>query len=158
MYETGGLVPQNIDVARRLYAAAASHGMKEADDRLAVLGPVAQVSPITPAFPVTIAPAPKISVAAEPAGPVDTAKATSGGYALQIGAYKSQTDADAGWKAYKAKHAALLLGYSSDVQRADLGEKGAWYRLRIAGFGDREVASALCDRLKTEGGDCFLRK
>jgi len=158
MYEAGGLVPQNIDMARRLYAAAASHGMKEADDRLAALGPVVQVSPIAPPSPVTIVPAPKVSVAAEPATSVDSAKATSGAFALQIGAYKSRTDADSAWSAYKAKHAALLLGYSSDVQRADLGEKGTWYRLRIAGFGDREVALALCGRLKTDGGDCFLRK
>ncbi len=41
MYETGqdGLVPQNLDTARRLYAASASHGMKEAADRLRQLGP-----------------------------------------------------------------------------------------------------------------------
>jgi TPR repeat protein len=39
MYETGGIVPKNLDVARHLYAAAAGHGMKEAGDRLAALGP-----------------------------------------------------------------------------------------------------------------------
>ena len=40
-YETGweGMVPQNTLVARRLYAATASHGMKAAEERLAVLGP-----------------------------------------------------------------------------------------------------------------------
>ena len=65
------------------------------------------------------------------------AAATGGAYVLQIGAYKSQADADAAWKAYKAKHAALLSGYSDDVQQADLGDKGTWYRLRIAGFPTR---------------------
>jgi uncharacterized protein len=41
LYETGAppLVPQNLDMARRLYAAAANHGMKEAADRLRVVGP-----------------------------------------------------------------------------------------------------------------------
>jgi TPR repeat protein len=36
MYETGrdGLVPKDMNMARRLYAAAASHGMREAQDRL----------------------------------------------------------------------------------------------------------------------------
>ena len=57
--------------------------------------------------------------------------AAAGGSVLQIGAYKSQADADAAWKTYKAKHAALLAGYSPDVQQVDLGEKGTWYRLRI---------------------------
>ena len=82
----------------------------------------------------------------------------SGAYVLQIGAYKSQADADTAWKAYKAKHAALLSGYNSDVQQADLGDKGTWYRLRIAGFSDKDVAAALCDRLKADGGGCFLGK
>jgi outer membrane biosynthesis protein TonB len=87
------------------------------------------------------------------------AKAAPGGSALlQIGAYKSQADADAAWRTYKARHAALLSGYGPDVQRADLGEKGTWYRLRIAGFPDRDVASALCERLKADGGSCFLGK
>jgi cell division protein FtsN len=75
---------------------------------------------------------------------------------LQIGAYKSQADAEAAWRAYKARHAALLTGYSENVQQADLGEKGTWYRLRVAGLSDREVAVALCDRLKADGGACIL--
>jgi hypothetical protein len=93
-------------------------------------------------------------VAAAPK-PVAAKPATGGGYVLQIGAYKSQADADAAWKTYKAKHAALLSGYSSDVQQADLGEKGTWYRLRVGGLGDKEVATALCDRLKADGGACI---
>lgn len=80
----------------------------------------------------------------------------SGGYVLQIGAYKSQADADAAWKVYKAKHAALLSAYSDDVQQADLGEKGIWYRLRIGGFADKDMATSLCDRLKADGGACIL--
>jgi len=38
-YEIGQLVPRNMTVARNLYAAAASHGMKEAQARLDQLGP-----------------------------------------------------------------------------------------------------------------------
>jgi TPR repeat protein len=38
-YEVGQLVPRNMTVARNLYAAAASHGMKEAQARLDQLGP-----------------------------------------------------------------------------------------------------------------------
>ena len=102
-----------------------------------------------------LATAPPVSkpIAAVPApGPA----ATAGGYVLQIGAYKSQADAEAAWRTYKARHAALLAGYSENVQQADLGEKGTWYRLRVGGLGDREVAVALCDRLKADGGSCIL--
>jgi hypothetical protein len=96
------------------------------------------------------------SVATPPAPKPAAAKpAAGGGYVLQIGAYKSQADADTAWKTYKAKHAALLSGYNSDIQQADLGEKGTWYRLRVGGLGDKEVATALCDRLKADGGVCI---
>jgi hypothetical protein len=84
------------------------------------------------------------------------AAAASGSYMLQIGAFKSQAEAAAAWKTYQGKHAALLSGYSDNVQQADLGEKGTWYRLRIGGFADKEVATALCDRLKADGGACML--
>lgn len=94
-------------------------------------------------------PAPTKTAAPATAGP-------SGSYVLQIGAYKNQADADAAWKAYKAKHAALLAGYGDNVQQADLGEKGTWYRLRISGFADKAMATSLCDRLKADGGACIL--
>ncbi len=97
-------------------------------------------------------------VAATKTGPVAAKPVATGAYVLQIGAYKSQADADTAWKAYKAKHAALLSGYAPDVQQADLGEKGTWYRLRIAGFSDKDGAAATCDRLKADGGSCFLGK
>jgi cell division protein FtsN len=97
-------------------------------------------------------------VAKAAAAPAKTAAATSGVYVLQIGAYKSQSDAEAAWKAYQAKHVALLSGISSDVQKADLGDKGVWYRLRVGSFADKDAAAALCDRLKADGGACFPAK
>jgi hypothetical protein len=93
---------------------------------------------------------------AKVAAATPAAKPTGGGYVLQIGSYKSQADADAAWKAYKGKHAALLSGYNSDVQQADLGAKGTWYRLRVGGLAEKEVATALCERLKADGGACIL--
>ena len=57
LYETGAppYVPQDIETARQLYAAAASHGMKEAETRLAALPP----PPPDAAKPVAAAPPPK---------------------------------------------------------------------------------------------------
>ncbi len=56
-YEVGQEVPQNMTVARNLYAAAASHGMKEAPARLDQLGPAtapaAPAPTAAPAEPVT---------------------------------------------------------------------------------------------------------
>jgi hypothetical protein len=121
----------------------------------------------TPAKPAPVTAGPATGAPRALGQPVASSKAASppaavspagGSYVLQIGAYKSQADANSAWAAYKAKHAALLSGYSPDVKQADLGEKGTWYRLRVAGFRDREVAGALCERLKADGGACILAK
>jgi cell division protein FtsN len=82
----------------------------------------------------------------------------SGGYALQVGAYKSEAEAMTAWITYRAKHAVLLAGFSPDVQKADLGPKGVWYRLRVTPFADKTAATALCERLKAESGACFLAR
>jgi cell division protein FtsN len=108
------------------------------------------------ARPAPAAPAPQ----AQPAqsGGAVPAKPAASGYALQIGAYKSRAEADAAWQIYKRRHGALLAGFTEDVQQADLGPKGIWYRLRVTGFGGKDGAQALCGRLKADGGACFLAR
>ncbi|SRR5579885_982918 len=108
--------------------------------------PAAAPAPANPAPVAASAPAPGAEVAAGP------------GFALQIGAYKSQADADSAWAAYKAKHAAIVGSYSSSTVKADLGAKGTWYRLRIGPIPSRADATALCEKLKADGGSCFLAK
>jgi len=72
LYETGAppLVPQNLEVARQLYAAAATHGMKEAAARAAFLGPPAAkaggADATAPAAPVAIPDPPPLSSAPSP--------------------------------------------------------------------------------------------
>lgn len=83
--------------------------------------------------------------------------APAGSGLLQIGAYKSEAEANAAWAAYKHKHSSLLGDLSSDVKQVDLGAKGTWYRLRIVA-GSKSDAGALCTKLKAEGGDCLLAK
>lgn len=129
--------------------------------------PAAKVPPpaaksVVPAKPAAQAAAPGVATGAPRTLGTQMAAATppapaaaSGAYVLQIGSYKSQADAETAWKSYKSRHAALLSGYSNNIQQADLGEKGTWYRLRIGGFSDKEVATALCDRLKADGGACI---
>ena len=112
----------------------------------------------TASAPVTPAPAPKPAAPVAASTPAVAAPVAAGASVLQIGAYKSQADADRAWSTYKTKHTSLLAGYSPDVKQVDLGEKGTWFRLRIAGFPSKDVASALCDRLKADGGSCFLGK
>jgi cell division protein FtsN len=121
---------------------------------LAVVKP--QQKPAAPATTAPSAPPAQLGLARPPAATAAAPKpATTGSYLLQIGAYKSEAEALGAWKTYRVKHAALLTGFSPDVQRADLGDKGVWYRLRVAAFADKAAATALCDRLKAENGICI---
>ncbi|MEI9989605.1 MAG: SPOR domain-containing protein [Rhizomicrobium sp.] len=119
--------------------------------------PAPVVAKPAPVEPKTV-PAQTVAAPPKPApAPVVAPAAPAGSGLLQIGSYKSEADANAAWAAYKAKHASLVSGLSSDVKSADLGAKGTWYRLRIVA-GSKAEASALCAKLKAEGGDCLLAK
>jgi cell division protein FtsN len=100
----------------------------------------------------------KAPVATAPVRETAPAHESSGAYLLQIGAYKSEGEADAAWKIYQSRHAATLSGHAKDVKQVDLGAKGTWYRLRIGGFASKESAAALCSKLTAEGGACFPAK
>jgi cell division protein FtsN len=141
----------------------------EATDNSAVAPKAAALPPPAPVKPkpekkvaVVIpseASAPPPSLAPDTtAAPAPTHAASTGGYVLQIGSYKSTREAVAAWASDKVKHAGVLSGYSPDVKKVDLGDKGTWYRLRIASFADKSAANDLCDKLKADGGSCFLAK
>src|SRR6185437_7020507 len=100
---------------------------------------VATKPPVTPkpALAQTAAPTPKpvpVQTVAppKPAPTEPTAEAPPAGAGLlQIGAYKSEAEAQTAWTSYKSKHASLIAGLSADYKRVDLGAKGTWVRLRI---------------------------
>jgi hypothetical protein len=52
----------------------------------------------------------------------------------------------------------VVAGFSRDVKRVDLGDKGIWYRLRVGSFADKSSADDICTKLKADGGTCFLAR
>ncbi|HEV2560603.1 MAG TPA: SPOR domain-containing protein [Rhizomicrobium sp.] len=125
---------------------------------------VTQAETVKPKPVQTVATAPPKKLAAVPpaTAPATTvapapAAASGGSYVLQIGAYKSQSEANSAWHSYQAKHP-ITGGYNSDVKQVDLGDKGVWYRLRIGSFADKDAAAAFCDKLKADGATCFPTK
>ncbi|HEY8947678.1 MAG TPA: SPOR domain-containing protein [Rhizomicrobium sp.] len=120
--------------------------------------PVVAAKPAETKAPASIAkPVETAALPPPPAAKVETAPAAGGAYVLQIGAYKSQADADAAWKSFKSKHP-MAASYSEDVRKADLGDKGTWYRLRMGSFGDKAAAASFCEKLKSDGGSCLVAK
>lgn len=97
--------------------------------------------------------------AESPAAEVPTpAEITPRSFLLQLYSVQSEERASAGWERLKVRHGELLTGLSPDIQRADLGERGVFYRLRIGPFADRASAEALCAQLKERGQDCLVAR
>ena len=44
------------------------------------------------------------------------------------------------------------------IKRADLGEKGVYYRAMVGPFGTPDEASQFCGSLKTAGGQCVVQR
>lgn len=128
-------------------------------------GETAAATPETAPAPPAPASAPAAPPAPSPAQAQAQAQAPpprpaglsgEGGFLVQLAAYRSQDAADAGWAELSRRHGVLLNATEKRVQRADLGAKGVFYRLRAGAFDTRAHASAFCDRLKGEGLDCIV--
>ena len=82
--------------------------------------------------------------------------ALSGGAVLQIGSFADLALAEGAWKTFKARHPDAVGDLSEDIQKADLGARGTFYRLRAGPFKDRPAAVAVCEKLKTQGASCLV--
>ncbi|HWB46425.1 MAG TPA: SPOR domain-containing protein [Hyphomicrobiaceae bacterium] len=121
---------------------------------------IVSVQPPAAAAPTPEPPARKV-VHAPPKAPVTkTAKAhapaapqASGanGYVAVLSSQKSRMDALKVFADMQQKYGEVLSSKTPDVQEANLGEKGVWYRAVVGPPGSREAASGLCSQLKSAG-------
>ncbi|MGO1117424.1 SPOR domain-containing protein [Rhodovibrionaceae bacterium A322] len=141
------------DTASQTTAAASSEVVKEAeaskDKKVESLLP----KPETPAEPKKATPS-TTSVAAVPSVP----EPPKGAFIMQLAAVKSEAAAQSEWKRMQNKHKALLGAMPLLVQRADLGDRGIYYRIQTGPFPNKSTAQDLCLRLKQSGGDCIVKK
>jgi hypothetical protein len=130
--------------------------------------PVAQQRQVKPepAAPLALAPTPgqqpptvrvaNAPQATAPAQRTATVEGASGEYMVQISSARSDAEARHALQAAVQKYAALGI-HGGDVQPADLGARGMYYRARLNG-GSREQAAQLCQQIKAQGGDCVVAK
>jgi hypothetical protein len=159
----------SMDAPPEAAAAEAPAAAEAAPQAAAAAGAAPQTAPA--AAPPAAEAAPQ-QVAALPAPPPPTAKpkpavqqtaaaapaaAAATKYVVQVGSKKNQTDALASFADMQQKYPSLLANYRPMVQKADLGAKGVWYRLRIGPIVDKTAASKLCTQLKSQGlPDCLV--
>ena len=98
-------------------------------------------------------PEPEAELAPEPeleAGP-DTP-----GFLVQIGAVQDESAAVGEIARLTKRNPDILAELSGIVVRADLGDKGVWYRMRVGPFATRAAADGVCGQLKAVDVGCFV--
>jgi hypothetical protein len=94
--------------------------------------------------------------ASSPAAVTDPALAQS--YAVQVTSERSESNAQAAFRALQAKYPSQLGGQQPIIRRADLGAAGTYYRALVGSFASAEKAARMCSKLKAAGGNCVILK
>jgi hypothetical protein len=114
--------------------------------------------------PLSLSPQSSQSAPAEPRSQVastNPTQAVSGGgagYVVQVSSQRSEADAQASYRALQGKFPSVLGSRAPLIKRADLGDKGVYYRAMVGPFASSEEAAQVCGNLKTAGGQCVVQK
>jgi cell division protein FtsN len=98
------------------------------------------------------------SAAVGPTPAPATVTRTTGGYLVQIASQKTEAEAEASYRAAQGKFSNLLGSMTSIIKRADLGDKGVYYRAMVGPFSTSEEAGKLCSNLRIAGGSCVVQR
>lgn len=110
-----------------------------------------------PSAPVPAAPPTRVATNA-PVPIAPSASSGGGGYLVQVSSQKNEADAQASYRVLQGKFPGVLGSHSAVIKRADLGEKGVYYRAMVGPFGSPDEASQFCGSLKSAGGQCVVQR
>jgi tetratricopeptide (TPR) repeat protein len=119
-----------------------------------------QTASVEEPAPAEASPEETASIGEPEAAPEETSPESSTteepkGWSVQLSSERDEKDAWSKWAKLKSRHA-LLAKRKPLVVKADLGKKGIYYRLRLAGFGNKGKALSVCSKLKAKGLSCFV--
>ena len=165
----GGRTPPHISAPAGAYRVApspeAASAPEPADDNAMYQSLEGQDETTTAATP---RPAPEAPIAAAttaaPAAPIAGRPqiaaapnfAANGPYVAQVAALQSEEAVNAAWTRLTSRAPQLFAPARLDVERADLGQRGIYFRVRAGYFADRANATRFCDRIKQMGQDCIV--
>jgi sporulation related protein len=148
-------------------AAPASPPAARPQSRPATVARTNAPPPSGPNAPMSIVPGSRGAMPAPQNARVTTAPTTvastsavpaSGGYAVQVTSQRSESEAQTAFRTLQAKYPNQLSGRAPIIRRADLGEKGTYYRAMVGPFASAEEAAGLCSGLKAAGGNCIVQR
>jgi hypothetical protein len=80
------------------------------------------------------------------------------GFVVLVSSQRSEENAQAAYEALKRKHPTLLAERALIIKRADLGDKGVYYRAVVGPFDTAAEAAQFCNRLRTAGVPCIVQR
>jgi cell division septation protein DedD len=86
------------------------------------------------------------------------APATEGGSFVQVSSQRSEADAQAAFRALRAKYPDVFGDHQPVIRRADLGDKGVFFRAQVGPFASIGQATEFCSSLKAAGGECVVQR
>lgn len=84
--------------------------------------------------------------------------ASAGGSYVQVSSQRSEADAQSSFRTLQGKYPSILGSRTPLVRRADLGDKGVFYRAVVGPFGTTDEATQFCVNLKSAGGQCMVQR
>lgn len=129
-----------------------------------------EVAPIEPSKPAEIISAPKKEVTSQPEAITlpkkeevkvvineKTNNTPKGNWQLQLMSSPNKGGIEKSWTSLSKKYSALQ-GLSHEIEAADLGAKGTFYRLKAGNFRTQQEANKVCAEIKSLGGTCIVKK
>ena len=113
---------------------------------------------IPTAQPQQQAAAPPSKAPQQAPGASKPAAAKGAGTRLQLGSLRSEEAARQEWERIKHKNADLLGSLSASAIRADLGDKGIYYRIQTGPVADPASAERICGELKQRSIGCIIAR
>ncbi len=101
--------------------------------------------------------APRVRTAVTSTAP-SAAPSSGGGSYVQVTSRRTEGEAQAEFRALQGRFPDQLNGREPIIRRADLGEKGTFFRAYVGPFASPEEAAQLCSGLKAAGGNCIVQR
>jgi cell division septation protein DedD len=96
---------------------------------------------------------PRAAHAAPPAAPARAKP--EGKFRIQLATVRTEQEAKALAAKVKREHATALASREPEIDRAVVGNMGAFYRVRVGPFATQQESQAMCAQLKGSGLDCL---
>jgi hypothetical protein len=77
---------------------------------------------------------------------------------VQLTSQRSEAEAEAAYRTLRTKFPSELGGREPVIRRADIADKGTFYRALVGPYASVEEAAGLCSKIKAGGGTCLVQR